>query len=161
MGRPARRSGRPPHPRGAPGGEEQIEDDHLRLVIVACHPIASLPSRVALTLRLVGRLSTVEIARANVVPEPTIARRIVRAKRAIARAGAPFEAPEGEERVIPEDAEAHGLVTLMEHHSARLRSRVRRPSWPTTAPSRGSPSGGPTRRRAVRLAGAAEMRRTS
>jgi RNA polymerase sigma factor (sigma-70 family) len=78
--------------------EEVLDDDRLRLIFVACDPLLSLPSRVALTLRLVGGLTIVEIARAYVVPEPTIAQRIVRAKRAIAKTGVPFEVPEGEER---------------------------------------------------------------
>jgi RNA polymerase sigma factor (sigma-70 family) len=78
--------------------EERLDDDRLRLVFVACHPVLPLPSRVALTLRLVGGLTTVEIARAYLVPEPTIAQRIVRAKRTIAKAGVRFEVPEGDER---------------------------------------------------------------
>ena len=63
---------------------EDIDDDLLRLVFVACHPVLSVPARVALTLRLLGGLTTVEIARAYLVPEPTIAQRIVRAKRTLA-----------------------------------------------------------------------------
>jgi RNA polymerase sigma factor (sigma-70 family) len=78
--------------------DEELDDDRLRLIFVACHPLLPLASRVALTLRLVGGLTTAEIARAYVLPEPTVAQRIVRAKRAIARAGVPFEVPEGEER---------------------------------------------------------------
>jgi RNA polymerase sigma factor (sigma-70 family) len=80
--------------------EEVLDDDRLRLIFVACHPLLSVPSRVALTLRLVGGLTTVEIARAYVVPEPTIAQRIVRAKRAIAKAGVRFEVPDGEARSV-------------------------------------------------------------
>ena len=79
---------------------ETLDDDRLRLMFVACHPLLPLASRVALTLRLVGGLTTAEIARAYVVPESTIAQRIVRAKRAIAQAGIPFEVPEGEERAV-------------------------------------------------------------
>jgi RNA polymerase sigma factor (sigma-70 family) len=79
--------------------DEVVDDDRLRLVFVACHPLLPLASRVALTLRLVGGLTTAEIARAYVVPEPTVAQRIVRAKRAIAKAGVTFEVPQGEERV--------------------------------------------------------------
>ena len=66
----------------------------LRLVFVACHPVLSVPARVALTLRLVGGLTTAEIARAYLVPESTIAQRIVRAKKTIAEAQVPFEVPE-------------------------------------------------------------------
>lgn len=72
-------------------------DDLLRLVFTACHPVLSAEARVALTLRLLGGLSTPEIARAFLVPEPTIAQRIVRAKRTLAEAGVPFEVPRGPE----------------------------------------------------------------
>jgi RNA polymerase sigma factor (sigma-70 family) len=78
--------------------EEEIQDDQLRLVFVACHPLLSVPARVALTLRLVGGLTVPEIARAYVVPEPTIAQRIVRAKKTVAKAGVPFEVPSGDDR---------------------------------------------------------------
>src|SRR5712675_1774976 len=74
-----------------------IEDDLLRLVFVSCHPVLSTDARVALTLRLLGGLTTTEIARAYLVPEPTIAQRIVRAKRTLAAAGVPFEVPRGAE----------------------------------------------------------------
>jgi RNA polymerase sigma factor (sigma-70 family) len=77
---------------------ERIDDDQLRLIFVACHPVLPVPARVALTLRLVGGLTTPEIARAYVVPEPTIAQRIVRAKKTIAKAGVPFEVPTGDDR---------------------------------------------------------------
>ena len=78
---------------------EEIDDDRVRLIFVACHPVLAVPARVALTLRLVGGLTVPEIARAYVVPEATIAQRIVRAKKAIARAGVPFEVPVGEDRL--------------------------------------------------------------
>jgi len=157
------------HSAGPNLDDEVLDDDRLRLIFVACHPLLPLVSRVALTLRLVGGLTTAEIARAYVLPEPTIAQRIVRAKRSIAKAGVPFEVPEGEERaarlgsvleviylifnegysattgedwlrpelcaealrlgrvlaaIIPDDAEVHGLVALMELNSSRLRARV-------------------------------------
>jgi RNA polymerase sigma factor (sigma-70 family) len=78
--------------------DDDIGDDLLRLVFTACHPVLSTEARVALTLRLLGGLTTAEIARAFLVPEPTIAQRIVRAKRALAEAGVPFEVPRGDER---------------------------------------------------------------
>ncbi len=77
---------------------EPIEDDILRLVFTACHPVLSAQARAALTLRMLGGLTTEEIARAFLVPEPTVAQRIVRAKRTLAEAGVPFEVPEGPER---------------------------------------------------------------
>jgi len=72
-------------------------DDLLGLIFVACHPVLSKDARVALTLRLLGGLTTEEIARAFLVPEPTIAQRIVRAKRTLAEAHVPFEVPRGAE----------------------------------------------------------------
>jgi len=155
-------------PPDAPDGTT-IDDDRLRLVFVACHPVLPVAGRLALTLRLVGGLTTTEIARAYVTAEATIAQRIVRAKRAIAAAGVPFEVPEGDERVrrlssvlevvyliynegytatsghdwireelctealrlgrvlaglVPDEAEVHGLVALMEFQSSRLQARV-------------------------------------
>ena len=77
---------------------DDIDDDLLRLIFVACHPILAVEARVALTLRLLGGLTTTEIARAYLVGEPTIAQRIVRAKRTLARAQVPFEVPIPEER---------------------------------------------------------------
>ena len=77
--------------------DDEVGDDILRLVFTACHPVLSPESRVALTLRLLGGLSTDEIARSFLVPEPTIAQRIVRAKRTLAAARVPFEAPRANE----------------------------------------------------------------
>ncbi len=79
--------------------DEQIEDDLLRLVFTACHPVLSAQARVALTLRMLGGLSTDEIARAFLVKESTVAQRIVRAKKTLAEAKVPFETPVGDERV--------------------------------------------------------------
>ncbi|MGK5170422.1 RNA polymerase sigma factor [Geodermatophilus sp. CPCC 205761] len=75
--------------------DEVVEDDLLRLVFIACHPVLSREARVALTLRLLGGLATDEIARAFLVPESTVAQRIVRAKRTLAAARVPFEMPSG------------------------------------------------------------------
>jgi RNA polymerase sigma factor (sigma-70 family) len=77
---------------------EDIDDDLLRLIFTACHPVLSVPARVALTLRLLGGLTTVEIARAYLVPEPTIAQRIVRAKKALTQQHVPFEVPASDQR---------------------------------------------------------------
>jgi RNA polymerase sigma-70 factor (ECF subfamily) len=78
--------------------EDDIGDDMLRLVFIACHPVLSTEARVALTLRLLGGLTTPEIARAFLVPESTVAQRIVRAKRTLTEAQVPFEVPAGPER---------------------------------------------------------------
>ena len=146
-----------------------IGDDMLRLVFAACHPVLSPEARVALTLRLLGGLTTEEIARAFLVPEPTMAQRIVRAKRALSAARVPFEVPRGPElgarlasvlevvylvfnegytatsggdwarpalcgdalrlgrvvaELVPGEAEAHGLVALMELQASRLAART-------------------------------------
>jgi RNA polymerase sigma-70 factor (ECF subfamily) len=76
--------------------EDDVGDDLLRLVFTACHPVLSSDARIALTLRLLGGLSTDEIARAYLVPEPTVAQRIVRAKRTLTEARVPFEVPRGD-----------------------------------------------------------------
>jgi len=77
--------------------DDDVSDHLLRLMFVACHPVLSTEARMALTLRLLGGLTTDEIARAFLVPEPTIAQRIVRAKRTLAEARVPFEVPRGDE----------------------------------------------------------------
>src|SRR5207244_3977677 len=77
--------------------EDDMDDDLLRLIFTACHPVLSTEARVALTLRLLGGLTTEEIAHAYLVPEATVAQRIVRAKRALAEARVPFEVPRGPE----------------------------------------------------------------
>lgn len=152
-----------------PDDSDDMGDDLLRLIFISCHPVLSKEARLALTLRLLGGLTTDEIARAFLVPEPTIAQRIVRAKRTLTEAQVPFEIPTGSERVarlssvleviylifnegysatsgddwmrpalcedalrlgrvlaeiIPEEAEVHGLVALMEIQASRSRARV-------------------------------------
>ncbi len=152
---------------GAVDGE--VGDDVLRLMFVSCHPVLPAESRVALTLRLVGGLRTDEIARAFLVTEAAVAQRIVRAKRALADAGVPFEVPSGPDRtarlasvlevvylvfnegysatagddltrpslclealrlgrllagLVPGEAEAHGLVALMELQQSRSAART-------------------------------------
>ena len=80
-----------------PNNHDEVGDDLLRLIFVSCHPVLSPEARVALTLRLLGGMTTVEIARAFLVPEPTIAQRIVRAKRTLTEKRVPFEVPHGAE----------------------------------------------------------------
>jgi RNA polymerase sigma factor (sigma-70 family) len=149
--------------------DDHVGDDLLRLIFTACHPVLSMEGRVALTLRLLGGLTTEEIARAFLAPEPTIAQRIVRAKRTLAERGVPFEVPRGEDftarlgsvlqviylvfnegysatagedwlrpalcedalrlgrilaALVPNEAEVHGLVALMEIQASRIRARV-------------------------------------
>ncbi|MEV6427821.1 RNA polymerase sigma factor [Nocardia sp. NPDC051463] len=146
-----------------------IEDDLLRMIFTACHPVLSSQARVALTLRLVGGLTTEEIARAFVVSESTVAQRIVRAKRTIAARRIPYAVPHGAAlagrldsaleviylifnegysatagadllrvelcedalrlarmlaMLMPEEAEAHGLVALLELQASRSRARI-------------------------------------
>ena len=78
--------------------EREINDDVLRLMFICCHPVLSAEARVAMTLRLLGGLTTREIARAYLVPEATVAQRIVRAKRTLATRGVAFELPPADER---------------------------------------------------------------
>jgi RNA polymerase sigma factor (sigma-70 family) len=149
--------------------EEDVGDDVLRLMLVACHPVLSTEARVALTLRLLGGLSTEEIARAFLQSEPTVAQRIVRAKRTLTEAHVPFEVPHAAElkerlaavfeaiylifnegyaatkgdswmrpelcedalrlgralaELVPNEAEAHGLVALMEIQASREHART-------------------------------------
>ncbi|MEU3373917.1 RNA polymerase sigma factor [Streptomyces sp. NPDC006660] len=87
----------PPDPAGF-DDPDGIDDDLLRLIFTACHPVLSTEARIALTLRLLGGLTTQEIARAFLAPESTVAQRVVRAKRALAKAEVPFEVPHGADR---------------------------------------------------------------
>ncbi|HVU92480.1 MAG TPA: RNA polymerase sigma factor [Jatrophihabitans sp.] len=157
--------------------EQTVDDDVLRLMFAACHPVLSRDARVALTLKMIAGLSTEEIARAFVVPVPTMAQRIVRAKKSLSQAGVPFEIPAGPalaerlESVLevvylvfnegyaatsgsswvraelcaeamrlgrilcglaPREAEAFGLVALMEIQASRLRARVAPDGSPIT-----------------------------
>ncbi|MCZ7569213.1 MAG: sigma-70 family RNA polymerase sigma factor [Ardenticatenaceae bacterium] len=149
--------------------DDDVGDDLLGLIFTACHPVLSTEARVALALRLLGGLTTREIARAFLVPEATVAQRIVRAKRTLAAARVPFAVPRGVERaarlasvleviylifnegysatggdewirpalcedalrlgrilaeLVPNEAEVHGLVALMELQASRLRARL-------------------------------------
>ncbi len=92
--------------------DDHIGDDLLRLVFTSCHPVLSTEARVALTLRLLGGLTTEEIARAFLVPEPTVAQRIVRAKRTLTDAKVPFEVPRGEE-LVSRLASVLGVIYLI------------------------------------------------
>src|SRR5438309_4485118 len=92
--------------------DELIQDDLLRLVFIACHPVLSTEARVALTLRLLGGLTTDEIARAFLVPESTIAQRIVRAKRILAEEHVPFEVPRGAD-LVERLASVLGVIYLI------------------------------------------------
>ena len=92
--------------------DDDIGDDLLRLIFTACHPVLSMEARVALTLRLLGGLTTDEIARAFLVPEPTIAQRIVRAKKTLSKAQVPFEVPRGGERAA-RLADVLGVIYLI------------------------------------------------
>ncbi|WP_309142608.1 RNA polymerase sigma factor [Streptomyces javensis] len=159
----------PPDPADLAGTPEDIDDDLLRLIFTACHPVLSTQARVALTLRLLGGLTTEEIARAFLVPESTVAQRVVRAKRTLAKAEVPFEVPYGDDRtarlssvleviylvfnegysatagddlvrpalcedalrlarvlagLLPQEPEAHGLVSLLEFQSSRIAART-------------------------------------
>jgi RNA polymerase sigma-70 factor (ECF subfamily) len=93
LAREIERRGEHEHPDLAAAIDDPFDDDLLRLIFATCHPVLSTEGRVALTLRLLGGLTTPEIARAYLVPEATVAQRIVRAKRTLSAAGVPFEVP--------------------------------------------------------------------
>jgi RNA polymerase sigma-70 factor (ECF subfamily) len=109
--------------------DDDVGDDLLRLVFTSCHPLLSTEARVALTLRLLGGLTTEEIARAFLVPEPTVAQRIVRAKRTLAEAGVPFEVPRGAELVARLDSVLEVVYLIFnEGYSATSGSDWMRPA---------------------------------
>jgi len=108
---------------------DDIDDDLLRLIFIACHPVVSMDARVALTLRLLGGLATIEIARAFLVSESVIAQRIVRAKRTLSAAGIPFEVPGKDERAARLGAVLEVLYLIFnEGYSASAGDDVMRPA---------------------------------
>lgn len=114
--------------------DDDVGDDLLRLVFAACHPVLPTEARVALTLRLVGGLTTAEIARAFLVPEPTIAQRIVRAKRALTDAQVPFEVPRAAERAERLESVLEVIYLIFnEGHVATAGARWTRPELCTDA----------------------------
>ncbi|MGY0059743.1 RNA polymerase sigma factor [Streptomyces sp. LZ34] len=119
----------PPEPAYLEHTPDDIDDDLLRLIFTACHPVLSTEARVALTLRLLGGLTTQEIARAFLAPEPTVAQRIVRAKRALAKADVPFEVPYGTDRAA-RLASVLGVIYLIfnEGYSATAGDDLVRPA---------------------------------
>ena len=101
--------------------DDDIGDELLRLIFTACHPLLSREARAALALRMICGLTTDEIARAFLVPEPTVAQRIVRAKRTLREARVPFEVPRGADM-------AARLIEIFGHQDRRARQRCVRPT---------------------------------
>jgi len=109
--------------------DDNIEDDLLRLVFIACHPVLSVEARVALTLRLLGSLTTIEIARAFLISEPAVAQRIVRAKRTLSEARIPFEIPSVPERAARLSSVLEVIYLIYnEGYSATVGDDVMRPA---------------------------------
>ncbi len=104
--------------------DDNVGDDLLRLVFTACHPMLPTEARVALTLRLVGGLATSEIARAFLVPEPTIAQRIVRAKRTLTDARVRFEVPRAAERAERLESVLEVIYLVFKEGTSRPRARA-------------------------------------
>jgi RNA polymerase sigma-70 factor (ECF subfamily) len=109
--------------------DDDVGDDLLRLMFTACHPVLTTDARVALTLRLLGGLTTEEIARAFLVPEATVAQRIVRAKKTLASAGVPFEVPRGPELEVRLDSVLQVIYLVFnEGYSATAGDDLLRPA---------------------------------
>ena len=130
--------------------DDPFGDDLLRLIFTACHPLLSVDARVALTLRLLGGLTTGEIARAYLVEEATVAQRIVRAKRTLSAAEVPFEVPERRPAARPPRIGPRGHLPDLQRG---LRGEHRRGVDPSRADRRGAEAGADPCRAAPRRAG--------
>jgi len=119
--------------------DDPVGDDLLRLMFTACHPVLSTEARVALTLRLLGGLTTDEIARAFLVPEPTVAQRIVRAKRTLSEARVPFETPRASRRCSKSSTSFSTKVTRRPEAPTGCGPRSARRRCASAASSRNSP----------------------